>query len=110
MQNDDAEKVYEDGKHRRYNLLFAVNGGAFAVAKLCATSPEGDRATLGRLTPSLLAIGLTLFTVCMTFDIWFFGLRMAKRVQVFEWPGQLVLAAIGTLISVRWMLAAFPWR
>jgi hypothetical protein len=27
-------KAYENGKHRRYNLLFSVNSGAFAVAKL----------------------------------------------------------------------------
>jgi hypothetical protein len=32
----ESFKAYEDGKHRRYNLLFAVNGGAFAVAKLFA--------------------------------------------------------------------------
>jgi hypothetical protein len=30
----ESFKTYEDGKHRRYTLLFAVNGGAFAVAKL----------------------------------------------------------------------------
>ena len=26
----ESFKAYEDGKHRRYSLLFAVNGGAFA--------------------------------------------------------------------------------
>jgi hypothetical protein len=30
----DVNKAYEDGKHRRYGLLFAVNGGAFAIARL----------------------------------------------------------------------------
>ena len=30
----DALAYFEDGKHRRNTLLFAVNGGAFAVAKL----------------------------------------------------------------------------
>ncbi len=24
-------KAYEDGKHRRYNLLLTVNGGSFAL-------------------------------------------------------------------------------
>ena len=33
----EAFKLYEDGKHRRYQLLFAVNGGAFAIGRLFAT-------------------------------------------------------------------------
>jgi hypothetical protein len=33
-------RAYEDGKHRRYELLFAVNGGAFAIAKLPLCSPR----------------------------------------------------------------------
>ena len=107
--DSDAEKLYEDGKHRRYNLLFTVNGGAFAIAKLCAQAQKCDQA-LGQLTPSLLAVGMMLFTAFMTFDIWMFGRRMAKRVEVFEWPGQLVLALTGSLISIGWLLAAIPWR
>jgi hypothetical protein len=30
----EASELYENGKHRRYSLLFSVNGGAFAIAKL----------------------------------------------------------------------------
>jgi hypothetical protein len=30
----DKMSLYEEGKHRRYSLLFSVNGGAFAVAKI----------------------------------------------------------------------------
>jgi len=26
-------ELYENGKHRRYSLLFSINGGAFAIAK-----------------------------------------------------------------------------
>ena len=29
----EAFKIYEDGKHRRYSLLFAVNGGVLAILK-----------------------------------------------------------------------------
>jgi hypothetical protein len=29
----EASELYENGKHRRYELLFAVNGGAFAIVK-----------------------------------------------------------------------------
>src|SRR5437762_1952081 len=32
----ESFKTYEEGKHRRYTLLFAVNGGAFALAKFIA--------------------------------------------------------------------------
>jgi hypothetical protein len=39
-------KAYEDGKHRRCNLLFAVNGGAFTVAKLLG---EKGTAVVGNL-------------------------------------------------------------
>ena len=35
-QVPDSSKYYEDRKHRRYRLLFAVNGGAFAIAKMFA--------------------------------------------------------------------------
>jgi hypothetical protein len=39
----DAFKAYEDGKHRRYGLLFSVNGGAVATAKLYG-DPQTARA------------------------------------------------------------------
>lgn len=34
----DGLRTYIDGKFKRYNILFAVNGGAFAVAKLFGKS------------------------------------------------------------------------
>jgi hypothetical protein len=40
-QVPDSFKYYEDGKHRRYSLLFAVNGGAFAIAKVFAEKNAG---------------------------------------------------------------------
>ena len=30
----DAFEIYENGKHRRYTLLFSVNGAVAAIAKL----------------------------------------------------------------------------
>jgi hypothetical protein len=39
-ENSNIRKVYEEGKQRRYNLLFAVNGGAFAVVQLLADSAD----------------------------------------------------------------------
>jgi hypothetical protein len=38
-------RAYEEGKHRRYNLLFAVNGGVFTVAKLFGDPEPPTRGT-----------------------------------------------------------------
>ena len=122
-KNFEAEtfKAYEDGKHRRYNLLFAVNGGAFAVAKLF-TDPkflcEGKiPAVLGGLTLGRLSFGMILFTALMTLDIYMFGYKMRElmlegQAGVSPWqgpfsvPGKAVLVAIGALICVGWLSVA----
>src|SRR5260370_7817417 len=62
---------YEKGKHRRYTLLFSVNGGAFAVAKLLVGA-EGKSTVLGQLTLPELSWGMILFTVIMIPDIYAF--------------------------------------
>lgn len=114
-------KAYEDGKHRRYSLLFTVNGGAFAVAKLFANaeilSDPKTAKVLGSLTLCQLSFGMILFTALMTFDIYIFGHRMrkyilevAKQRNVSIWqgpfsgPGKVVLVTIGALICVGWWL------
>jgi hypothetical protein len=100
----EALKLYEDGKHRRYVLLFSVNGGAFAIAKLIS---EKD---VGALHIGQLSVGMIIFTILMVFDISTFGIRMrAPNMagdQVFNWPGWLVLGVIGLLICGGWGLAA----
>lgn len=98
-------KAYEEGKHRRYNLLFSVNGGAFAVAKLFAQPNIGN--VVGSLTVRQLSIGMALFTAVMSADIFMFGEKMQKYdADVFQWQGKLVLLLIGGLISAGWLLAA----
>jgi hypothetical protein len=112
-------KAYEDGKHRRYSLLFTVNGGAFAVAKLFADakilSDPKTAKVLGSLTLCQLSFGMILFTALMTFDIYIFGHRMRRYIleeqtNVSIWqgpfsvPGKVVLVAIGALICVGWWL------
>jgi len=99
-------KAYEDGKHRRYQLLFAVNGGAFAVAKLFA-APEAS-SVLGSLTLRQLAIGMVLFTIVMTVDIFIFGEKMRENYlrNAFGPAGKVVLMLIGTLICAGWILVA----
>jgi hypothetical protein len=114
-----AMNTYVDGKMKRYNLLWAVNGGAFAIARLLpqfsapgGSPPTADQgAVLGGLTLPTLAIGASLFTVLMCADIWMYGQMMRRDYfgngRVFGKPGRFVLVAIGLLIVGAWMLAAF---
>jgi hypothetical protein len=106
----EAYKLYEDGKHRRYELLFAVNGGAFAIAKLI-----GDKSSLGGLRLPYLALGMVLFTITMVFDIYKFGekwhaigrqLNPDTMYTIFGQPGRIVLIVIGILICLGWTLAS----
>jgi hypothetical protein len=111
----DTFKSYEEGKSRRYSLLFSVNGGAFAVAKLL---PSGNPcAFLGRLTLAELSLGMIVFTVLMTVDIFLFGQHMRSTVSpeamgpngdtlpMFAVPGKVVLILISLLICAGWFLA-----
>lgn len=105
--------LYETGKHRRYNLLFAVNGGAFAVAKLLVGTP-GDAATvLGGLTLPSLSLGMVLFTVVMVADIFVFGNKLRVAIGrdggagVFGPVGKIVLSLLGLLIAAGWFLVGF---
>jgi len=109
-------KDYEDGKHRRYTLLFAVNGGAFAIAKFFS-EPKGCQ-LLGGLFLRHLSLGMILFTVLMVVDIFFFGQNMrstlpkeafepnGETVPMFGTPGKAVLTLVGFLICAGWFLAA----
>jgi hypothetical protein len=114
-----AMNAYIDGKMKRYNLLWAVNGGAFAVARLL---PRGEQAAaagaaadqgavLGGLSLGALALGASLFTFVMCADIWMFGQMMRDKyfggTTVFGTPGRFVLGMIGALIVTGWLLAAF---
>jgi hypothetical protein len=120
--NDTLFKAYEDGKHRRYSLLFSVNGGAFAVAKLLGEKGANDAGTevAGNLTLAHLAIGMMVFTAIMSFDILMFGLKMREEWKnsephpqplriwkgMFALPGWFVLGTIWLLISAGWRLVA----
>lgn len=96
--------LYENGKGRRYSLLFAVNGGAFAIARLI-----GEGRDTGALSLGALSIGMVIFTVVMTLDIFAFGFWCRKRFaeNVFGRIGQVVLGLTGTLLSAGWILVAF---
>jgi len=109
MDKKDEFELYENGKHRRYGLLFSVNGGAFAVAKLLTGEGKTAPAVLGDLSLSQLALGMILFTVVMTGDIYAFGEKMRKKEylgdEAFGPAGKIVLILLGALLCLGWFLA-----
>jgi hypothetical protein len=111
----NVREAYEQGKHRRYSLLFAVNGGAFAVARLF-TEPKKIGPIIGYLTLWQISLGLALFTIVMVLDIFMFGQNMRKvqemrdkrpALGLFGWQGKLVLILIGGLLVTGWTLVSF---
>jgi uncharacterized membrane protein YbhN (UPF0104 family) len=105
-QLKDAYSHYEAGKKRRYELLFSINGGAFAIAKLLV-DPKNTKQVLGNLTLTHLAIGMILFTIVMVWDICGFGWGMRSaylKNRVFRWQGITVLCLLGSLIIGGWLL------
>ena len=100
----EAFELYEDGKHRRYGLLFSVNGGAFAVAKIMTGEPGKPGIVLGDLSLSQLSLGMVLFTAVMIWDIFEFGRKMRKNYLpgAFETQGKIVLLFLGALLCLGW--------
>lgn len=115
MLDRDAEVLsglatYIDGKMKRYSLMFAVNGGAFAVAKLMAEAGQtSNTILLGHLRLWHLALGAILFTVLMVIDIYLWGQMMKKKFLgdlAFNVPGKLILICLGVLLISAWSLVA----
>ena len=106
LTTKEAFDIYESGKHRRYSLLFAVNGGAFAVAKLFAEEPAKQGRVLGDLSLTELAIGMSIFTVVMVWDMYHFGQKMRTSYlqDAFGPQGKLVLFVLGALLFTGWLL------
>jgi hypothetical protein len=104
-----ALETYIDGKMRRYNLLFAVNGGAFAIAKLF--SDPAAQALVGGLSLPHLAVGAIIFTLVMTLDIWRWGQTMRQQFLgnqlAFTILGKGILVLLSSLLIAGWGLAAF---
>src|SRR5712672_2394940 len=104
----DKLSLYEEGKHRRYTLLFSVNGGAFAVAKLLVGAEGKTAIVLGQLTLPELSWGMILFTVIMVADVYAFGYKMRHDFSLkgFGRIGKLVLISVGLLFCAGWCLVA----
>jgi hypothetical protein len=96
---DDIFKAYEDGKHRRYELLFAVNGGAFALAKLF--SEHNTEKFLGNLTLPHVAVGLIVFTLVMGVDIFVFGCNMREKAEAEAKKAEIEACAAEAIHELR---------
>jgi hypothetical protein len=107
----DVFKFYEDGKGRRYGLLFAVNGGALAIIKGIGDTKAADAAAQ---SVSVASIGMILFVLIMTVDIWTFAGRMraeALKFGITDAPvpfgriGKAVLLLNALLLMLLWLTA-----
>jgi hypothetical protein len=105
----DGMRTYIDGKMRRYTLLFSVNGGALAIAKLMiGTGTSCNAVLLGSLKLWHLALGSIIFTILIVLDNFLFAQRMKKQFLgdlAFNVPGKMILLLIGVLIISAWLLA-----
>ena len=103
----EDQALYLEGKMKRYSLLFSVNGGAFAIAKLLnAPAPPGGLSIGG------LSVGAIVFTTLMTSDIWLWGagMRIRHGKDVFRPVGQTILLMIGALLASGWALVSIGSR
>ncbi len=109
-QKLDGLRTYIDGKMRRFGLLFSVNGGAFAIAKLMTgTDKAGSTVLLGNLKLWHLAIGSIAFTILIVVDIYLWAQRMKEEFLgplAFGVPGKTILVFLGGLIISAWLLVA----
>lgn len=116
----DALRTYLDGKMQRYRLLFAVNGAAFAIAKIIK-NPD-NTGIAGALNLLWLAVGAIVFTTLLWIDIWAWGEMMRRRFEylhgdtIFQWKGKWILSGLASMLIVAWGLAAWdelgglpPW-
>lgn len=104
----DVIDIYENGKHRRYSLLFAVNGGVLAIAKLIVGGTAPEKAALGGLRLWMLAVFAASFSFLMGADIWAFGSRMKDLDDnLFDWRGKTVLALLTAILMAAWLIVGF---
>jgi hypothetical protein len=103
----EALRTYTDGKMERYKLLFAVNGGAFAIGRLLL-----EKHSVG-LTMPQLSLGAVLFTLLLHFDIWAFAMMMRNSFGLkefaFKTAGRLILVCLCSLLVAAWSFSIGSW-
>jgi hypothetical protein len=119
LYDRDMEELYENGKGRRYSLLFAVNGGAYTLAVFLLSLTQ----TIGRVPVDsvllfILAVATMLFSWIMCDDVYEFGIKVQKldlavrkepdplKVLLFGEKGQQVLKSFRWLLTLAWLIAA----
>ena len=101
-------RFYEEGKARRYNILFAVNTAVFGILKVV---PDSKLGVLSGRDAGQFAFGMALFTLVIGFDLWMFGIKMRKAGDphaplnegLFALPGRLVLVVFCALMAGGWL-------
>lgn len=93
---------YEDGKRRRYELLFAVNGGAYALVIWLAGETRSQPIEIGGLMAHHIGLGMASFAAIMCLDLFAFGLKFRA---FFGLPGKLVIVGLTSLLMSGWLLA-----
>ena len=104
-------KFYEEGKARRYNILFGVNTAVFGILTIV---PDSKLGVLAGQDVGQFARGMALFTRVMGFDLWMFGIKMRKAGDpgaplhegLFAIPGRLVLVMLCGLMAGGWLAVA----
>jgi hypothetical protein len=105
-ENDvGALNSYIEGKMDRYKLLFAINGGVFAVAQFLL---KDDGSQYRAVLPiSYLAQGCIVFTAIMAADLWLFAQMMREKFVgdgAFTVAGKAILLMITALIMGGWFI------
>jgi hypothetical protein len=110
----DAYGVYQDGKSRRFSLLFTVNGGAFAlVGFLAGDQPRVKFGVFALWAFVVVPIALVLFTRAMRDDFFVFGEAM-HRVwrdsgldcpEIFSEKERRIVRCVAALLCASWGLA-----
>ncbi len=110
----EAFGVYQDGKSRRFSLLFTVNGGAFALLGFLA----GDQPRIAFSFVTVWAfvvipLAMIIFTQRMRDDLFVFGEGMNRVWQdldlacpeIFSAKEQKIVRSVTRLICAAWALA-----
>ena len=106
LLNEAMFRAYEEGRDRRYRLLFAVHGGALALVGLVIQNLGAviDADQIPALVAGFAAI-FAAISVLMGFDLYGFGVKMRRlegNGHLFSFAGQLVVLAITGLLALAW--------
>lgn len=100
---NDPLELYENGKHRRYGLLLAVNSGAFAIVRFLLGESGKSSIVLDDLTLQELAIVMAILNAIMVWSIYVFGDNM-HNTHISKSQDKAVIIVLGALLFTAWLL------